>query len=141
MTDATIEKSIFFAASRETVWAFLTDKDKLGMWFYQAEADLAEGNDYMLIQINDDGGVDKKCWGEVLELDAPSRLVYTFTFGPLAGKTTTVIWTLEEVQGGTKLSLEHQGIGEAAGEMAMGLLTALDAGWDRHLAGLRSAAG
>ncbi|MCP5037388.1 MAG: SRPBCC domain-containing protein, partial [Rhodobacteraceae bacterium] len=44
-----------------------------------------------------------------------------------------------EISGGTKLSLLHEGISAAAGEAAMGLLMALDAGWDKHLASLRSA--
>ena len=30
MSDATIVKSVFFNAQRETVWEFLTDKDKNG---------------------------------------------------------------------------------------------------------------
>ncbi len=139
MNQTTINKSIFFTASREIVWSFLTDKEKLGEWFHPAEADLAENQDYALIRKGDDGIVTKQCWGTVLEMDAPSRLKYTFTIKPLGGALTTVTWTLEEIPGGTKLSLLHEGISAAAGEAAMGLLMALDAGWDRHLASLRSA--
>jgi len=139
MTDATITKSIFLTTPRETVWAFLTQKEKLALWFHPAEADLVEGEDYALIRKADDGSATKQCWGSVLEMNKPSRLVYTFTIKPLGGEMTTVIWTLEEVHGGTKLSLVHKGIGKAAGDAAMGLLMALDAGWDNHLASLRSA--
>lgn len=139
MTDAIINKSVFFAAPRETVWAFLTEKDKLAQWFHPAESDLRENQDYALIHKEDDGSITKQCWGTVLEMDKPSRLVYTFTIKPLGGAMTTVTWTLEEAHGGTKLSLEHEGIGAAAGEAAMGLLMALDAGWDKHIASLRSA--
>ncbi len=135
-----INKSIFFTAPRETVWSFLTDKDKLGLWFHPAEADLVEGQDYALIRTADDGAVTKQCWGTVLEMDAPSHLKYTFTIKPLGGTLTNVTWTLEEVHGGTKLSLIHEGISAAAGEAAMGLLLALDAGGDKHLASLRAAA-
>ncbi len=139
MTDATITKSIFFTASRETVWAFLTQKEKLALWFHPAQADLVEGEDYALIRKEDDGSVTKQCWGTVLEMDRPSRLVYTFTIKPLGGQMTTVTWMLTEVHGGTKLSLQHEGIGAAASDAALGLLMALDAGWDKHLAALRSA--
>ncbi len=139
MTDATITKSIFFNASREIVWAFLTQKEKLALWFHPAEADLVEGEDYALISKADDGSVTKQCWGSVVEMDKPSRLVYTFTIKPLGGEMTTVTWTLEEAHGGTKLSLVHEGISKAAGDAAMGLLMALDAGWDKHLASLRAA--
>jgi len=140
MTDATISKSIFFTAPRETVWAFLTDKDKLGEWFHPAEADLIDGQDFALTSLSDDGSDTKMCWGTVTEMNKPSLLAYTFTIKPLGGAMTTVTWTLEEVRGGTKLSLIHSGIEEAAGEAAMGLLMALDEGWDKHLSGLRSAA-
>lgn len=139
MTDAIINKSVFFAAPRETVWAFLTEKDKLAEWFHPAESDLAENQDYALIHTDDDGSITKQCWGTVLEMDKPSRLVYTFTIKPLGGAMTTVTWTLEEAHGGTKLTLEHEGIGAAADEAAMNLLMALDVGWDKHLASLRSA--
>lgn len=139
MTDATITKSAFFSASRETVWSFLTEREKLALWFHPAEADLAEGEEYALIQKADDGTTTKQCWGTVLQMDRPSHLVYSFTIKALGGAMTTVSWTLEEVHGGTKLSLKHEGIGAAAGDAAMGLLMALDAGWDKHLASLRSA--
>ena len=51
---------------------------------------------------------------------------------------TTVSWTLEEAAGGTRVTLVHEGVGEAAGEAALGLLTALDKGWDEHFLKLRS---
>ncbi|MCF6321567.1 MAG: SRPBCC domain-containing protein [Rhizobiaceae bacterium] len=115
------------------------NKDKLAQWFYAGEANLTQNQDYALIQKDEDGTVKKMCWGKVLEMSKPTRLVYTFTIAPLAGEMTTVTWALEEVHGGTKLSLTHSGISKAAGDAAMGLLTALDAGWDRHIGGLRKA--
>lgn len=139
MDNTTLTKSIFLAAPREVVWAFLTEKDKLALWFHPAEDDLMLGQDYALVNTGDDGTVSKMCWGEVLEMDAPAHLKYSFTIKPLGGAMTTVIWTLEAVNGGTKLSLEHAGISAAAGEAAMGLLMALDAGWDKHLGSLRTA--
>ncbi|PCJ95083.1 MAG: ATPase [Hyphomicrobiales bacterium] len=139
MTEATITKSAFFAASRETVWAFLTEKDKLGQWFHPAKENMQEGKDYALIHTNEDGTETPQCWGQVLEMDQPNRLVYTFTIKPLGGAMTTVTWTLDACAGGTKLSLKHEGIEAAAGEAALNLLMALDGGWDKHIAGLRAA--
>ncbi len=57
----------------------------------------------------------------------------------LGGSLTTVTWTLAEVESGTKLTLTHEGISAAAGEAAMNILVALDAGWDQHISELRSA--
>ncbi len=137
MTDTTINKSIFINASREIVWLFLTNKDKLGTWFYPALADLEEGKDYTLV----DGVGESKsemCWGQVLEANQPAYLKYSFTFKPLNGVITTVMWTLEEAAGGTKVSLAHEGIDGVGRDAALGLLMALDEGWDKHIAKLRS---
>jgi uncharacterized protein YndB with AHSA1/START domain len=48
-----------------------------------------------------------------------------------------VKWTLEDVAGGTRLSLVHEGL--PAGEDAFVLTLALDKGWDGHFAQLRDA--
>ncbi len=137
MTDTTITKSVILAATRETVWEYLTDAEKLGRWFHPAEADLEQGKDFALIEQNGDGSTQKIIWGKVLEMERPGRLVYTFTIKPLGGAMTTVIWDLQKVHGGTKLSLTHEGIDQAAGEAAMNLLLALDAGWAKHMTKLR----
>lgn len=140
MTDSTIEKTIFLQANAETVWEFLTDKDKLGEWFHGAESNLKAGDDYLLSGEAEDGTKVPKCWGSVLKSTKPKNLVYTFTIEPLGGAVTTVTWELNEVHGGTRLTLRHEGIGEAAGEAALPLLMALDAGWDAHLGKLRGVA-
>ena len=51
MTDTTITKSVILTAPRETVWQYLTDRKKLGDWFFEAEADLKTGQDYALFEI------------------------------------------------------------------------------------------
>ncbi|MEP3280275.1 MAG: SRPBCC domain-containing protein [Stappiaceae bacterium] len=135
----TISKTVFFNAGRETVWAFLTDKDKLGAWYHPARADLKQGEKYELIKKTDDSG-QPIIWGKVLTMDPPSKLVTTFVIGPFDGAETTVTWILEEAAGGTRLSLTHEGIAEATGPAAMQLLMALDDGWDEHLGSLRKAA-
>lgn len=139
MSATTINKSIFLNASRETVWAYLTEKDKLGEWFHPADADLVEGRPYALLGDAADSD-SKMCWGEVLSAKRPSFLSYTFTIKPMGGAMTTVNWTLEAAAGGTRVTLSHEGIGEAGGDAALGLLMALEEGWDKHLSKLRSKA-
>lgn len=139
MTTTTINKSIFLAAPRETVWQYLTDKSKLGEWFHPAADNLVEGKPYALLGDANDSE-SKMCWGEVLTANEPSTLVYTFTIKPLGGAMSTVSWTLEEAAGGTRVTLVHEGLGEAAGDAALGLLTALDEGWDKHFSKLRGVA-
>ncbi len=136
MSTTTIHKTIFLAANRETVWEYLTDKDKLGEWFHPAAESLVEGKPYVLLSDARDSS-SKMCWGDVLTANKPSSLVYSFTVKPLDGAMTTVSWTLEEAAGGTRVTLVHEGVGEAAGEAALGLLSALDKGWDEHFSKLR----
>ena len=136
MSTTTINKSIFLAAPRETVWDYLTDKDKLGEWFYPAAENLVEGKSYALLGDAADSN-SKMCWGDVLSAKEPSFLSYSFTIKPMGGAMTTVNWTLEEAAGGTRVTLIHEGIGEAAGDAALGLLMALEEGWDKHFVKLR----
>lgn len=135
MSKSVMKKTVFFSVPRETLWAYLTESDKLALWFHPAEADLEEGKPYALVGA--DSG-DKLCWGEVISMNAPESMQWTFTVQPLGGAMTTVHWLLEEAHGGTRLSMTHEGIGDAAKEAALGLLLALDAGWDEHFASLRS---
>jgi len=137
MSTDTLHKTIFLNANPDTVWDFLVDKDKLGIWFHPAENNLASGQDYALTSTDSDGNTDRICWGKVLEMDPPNRLVTTFVIKPLGTKESTLVWTLESVHGGTRLSLEHSGLASAAGDGPLPLLMAIDAGWDKHFAKLR----
>jgi len=141
MTDTTtILKTMFFKAARETVWAFLTETNKLATWFHPTALDLAEGEEYLCVRTANDGAVVPQIWGRVLEMDRPSKLIMTFEIAPFEGRETVVTWILEEASGGTRLTLKHEGIAEASGAAALNLLLALDHGWDEHLDGLRKSA-
>ena len=136
MSVSTINKSIFLAVSRDIVWDYLTDKDKLGQWFHPAAENLVEGEPYALLKDGADAD-SKVCWGDVLIARKPSFLKVTFTVKPMAGAMTTVSWTLDEVAGGTRLTLVHEGVERAGGDSAIDLLLSLDKGWDEHFAKLR----
>jgi len=136
MSATTINKSIFLAAPKALVWEYLTDKDKLGQWFHPAATNLEAGKPYVLLSDQNDGE-SKICWGDVLEADEPNVLSYTFTVGPMGGAMTTVHWKLDDVPGGTRVSLSHEGVGEL-GDAALGLLMALEEGWDKHFVKLRA---
>ena len=134
MTKTILEKSIFLKATPAQVWDYLTDPNKLAIWFHKPKMTLIEGSYEMF---GTESG-DKLMWGEVLVSEPHTRLEYTFTIAPMGDKTSTVKWSLEEVPGGTKLSLSHEGLPE--GENAFGLTLALDKGWDDHLMRMRASA-
>lgn len=132
MSDTTLRKTIFLKATPEQVWAFLTDPEKLALWFHKPKSPLAIGAYAMF---GTDSG-DKLIWGDVLVSDPFNALEYTFTIAPMGGAISTVKWSLAQVAGGTRLSLIHEGL--PAGEDAFGLTLALDKGWDDHLTRMRS---
>lgn len=133
MTSHTIEKTLILAAPPAQVWAFLTDPDKLSIWFHRPDAPLTAPGPFSMP--GEDGA--PLVWGDVRKATAPAHLSYSFTARPMGGHMTDVAWTLTAVEAGTRLHLVHAGI--PAGAEAFGLLTAFDAGWDTHLVRFREA--
>ena len=134
MTETVLEKSIYLKATPAQVWAYLTDPEKLAIWFHKPESALVEGEYEMF---GAERG-DRLMWGEVLVAKPFTQLEYTFTIAPMGGKSSTVKWRLSEVPGGTNLSLRHEGLPQGA--EAFDLTLALDKGWDDHLARMRGSA-
>lgn len=134
MTNTILKKSIYLKATPAQVWAYLTEPEKLAIWFHKPETALVDGEYEMF---GAESG-DKLMWGKVLLAEPFSRLEYTFTIGPMGDAVSTVRWSLDKVAGGTRLSLSHEGLPQ--GEEAFGLTLALDKGWDDHLARMRASA-
>ncbi|MEL6572449.1 MAG: SRPBCC domain-containing protein [Pseudomonadota bacterium] len=131
MTDTILQKSIYLKATPAQVWAYLTEPEKLAIWFHKPERPLTEGPFEMF-------GVksgDRLIWGEVLVAEPHKRLEYTFTVKPMGDAVSTVKWQIEEVPGGTNLRLEHVDLPQGA--EAFGLTLALDNGWDEHMGRMR----
>jgi len=107
-----VKLDVFYPQPPARVWQALTDPRALAAWLmdntfeprlgyrFQFQYSLFPGE---VISIN--------C--QVIELEEPKRLVYTWEDNP-GCPPSYVIWTLEPVAGGTQLRLEHQGI-EAPG--------------------------
>ena len=106
----TLRKSIYLRATKAEVWAYLTEPEKLAIWFHKPAATLNAGATYEMF--GTESG-KKLMWGEVLAANPHDHLSYTFTIGPMGNAVSTVTWTLEEVAGGTRLSLLHEGLPEA----------------------------
>jgi len=137
MTDAVLTKTVYIKSKPATVWKYLTEGEKLARWFHEADCNLTNpGTDYVLLMESGNKG----CWGRVLEVEAPNRLVYTFTHDYLKGYETRVEWTLKELDGGTQLTLVHTGLDKSEGD-AFAMLSDHDKGWDEHLQRLRMVAG
>jgi len=136
MTEATLKKTIVIQAPIRSVWDMLTKRNKIGLWFHPSDGDLQEGKPFALFGRDDKEQKNRICWGDVLEMDPPNRLVYSFTIRQMNGVVTRVEWTLTEVMGGTRLMMTHTGL-EQLSETGFGLFSGLDQGWDKHLTAFR----
>ncbi|WP_425080864.1 SRPBCC family protein [Ruegeria arenilitoris] len=134
MTHTVLQKTIFLRAEPTTVWAYLTDPDRLAEWFHKPERPLSAGQ--KLEMFGTTSG-DLLIWGEVRVARPPEYLEYTFTVKPMGDAVSVVKWTLEPVSGGTRLALQHEGLPQSA--EAFGLILSLDSGWDEHFVKMRTA--
>jgi uncharacterized protein YndB with AHSA1/START domain len=125
-----IEREMTFPARREDVWAAITEPEQLSKWFgTEAELDLRPGG----------AGVFR--WGEievrvtVEEVTPPSRFSYRWepSHTPAGGATTLVEFALEEIPGGTRLSLVESGFARLPAESRQ----ENELGWDEELGHLR----
>ncbi len=133
MTEIMIRKSILLRADPAKVWAFLTDPDKLAIWFHRPTTPLLDGPYEML---GAESG-ERFMWGDVLVAEPFKRLEYTFELAQMGGAASMVKWTLNEGDDGVTLSLEHRGLPQGAA--AYDLSLALDKGWEEHMGEMRSA--
>ena len=117
MTDAStepgiIEQSVQIDAPPETVWPFWTDAARLCEW-WGVEAEVIPEPGGTLRVVMADGPVMR---GTFIELDPPSRLVFSFGWEhngagePLAPGSTRVVVTLTAGDGGTLVVLRHAGM-------------------------------
>lgn len=131
-----IIKTLYLKAPREHVWRYLTEKDKLATWFHEAGEDLRDGGPFALVSNSPGREGERLCWGDVIEFDPPAKLVHSFTHDHLKGAETRCEWRLESAEGGTILTLIHEGF-EAYAGAPFPIAADHDAGWDEHFARLR----
>ena len=110
-----VTSEVFISAPRERVFQALTDDKQAAQWWGQKDG-------YRLHDFTFDPRVGGK-WsssgssanmgpykieGEILELDPPRRLAYTWLSSWMP-KNTKVLWELENQNGGTLVKLTHTG--------------------------------
>lgn len=106
----------------EKVWRALTDSKAIEQWLMSNDFEPRLGHKFMFTS-KPQPGWDGKTYCEVIELDPPHRLAYTWKGGPL---DTVVRWTLEPTADGTRLVLEHSGF---RGLKALMVSAIMGSGW------------
>jgi uncharacterized protein YndB with AHSA1/START domain len=104
-----VERSIWIAASRERVWQAVTDPQQIQQWF-------SPGTQWRLSALQVGGKLsvynpetDSDMYIQVIELvDPPHQLITRSVPEPTETPHVT-IWTLDEENGGTRLTITHTG--------------------------------
>ena len=106
--------SLELAAPPERVFRALASKDVIGWWVRAGVFDTREwagdvrtGGRWRASGIA--RGQPYALEGEFLEIDPPRRLVHTWHRVGMPGTPTTVTYDLEQLDGGTRITLRHSG--------------------------------
>lgn len=101
-----------YTASIEKAWSALTDSGKLAKWIMENDFKPVVGHRFQF-RTEPTEWWDGIIKGEVLIVDAPNRLSYTWASG---GEEHTVTWTLQELgDGKVNLHLDQTGFSNAQG--------------------------
>ncbi|MBC3758170.1 SRPBCC domain-containing protein [Hyunsoonleella sp. SJ7] len=130
-----IKKEVLFNHAIEKVWDAISKAEEISTWFIRADFKAEKGYKYTFTAEPNEKGCTVIS-GEVKNAN-PYTLVYTWIVADTKVETT-VKWDLETVEQGTKLTLEHSGISNYAGETAVAMFESFNGGWDNCINGLTS---
>ncbi|MBF2002911.1 MAG: SRPBCC domain-containing protein [Synechococcales cyanobacterium M58_A2018_015] len=115
----TVDLEVFYPYPPERVWQVLTDRRALAAWMMENDFEPKVGHRFQF-HSQPLPGLQSTIQCEVVELEEPSRLVYTWQESPTAERSL-VIWTLTTVANGTRLRLKHHQHSYAARAMRSSL--------------------
>jgi uncharacterized protein YndB with AHSA1/START domain len=98
-----IRLTIETPADAETAWQAITDPDRIADWFTDASPLGAVGDPYRL-----DFG-DSAVDGRVLALDRGHSFAHSWAWDGADAEQTVVTWTVDALDGGSRIVLEHGG--------------------------------
>ncbi|HEX3765573.1 MAG TPA: SRPBCC domain-containing protein [Kofleriaceae bacterium] len=117
----------------ERVWRALTDRRALSQWLMETDFEPTLGHRFTF-RARPQPGWDGITYCEVIELDPPRRLAYTWRGGPGKDRPltldTVVRFTLTPEGSGTRLILEHTGF---SGLKSVLVSFMMKAGWNKML--------
>jgi uncharacterized protein YndB with AHSA1/START domain len=107
-----VRLNVFYSHPPEKVWQALTDRQILNIWMMSNNFEPLLGHKFKF-ESNSLSGIKTIIYCEVVELEEPKRLAYTWQ-DEMTSEPSLVIWTLNSVEGGTQVKLSHQQIGYAS---------------------------
>lgn len=128
-----IHRELVVDAPVEAVWRAITDRESLSKWYMRTDNFEPVVGCEFVFEDAPQGKWDGKVHGEVLEVEAPHLLVYSFWGNQMKCKTT-VRWQLTDENGQTRIRVDHTGF-EGFGDWLVGNIIAF--GWRKFLKALR----
>jgi uncharacterized protein YndB with AHSA1/START domain len=132
LADGVIRASIEIAAPPERVFRALASKEIVDWWIRPGvfdtrewEGDVRVGGRWRASGMGSSGPYALE--GEFLALDPPRKLVHTWHAAGAPGTPSIVTYLLDAIEGGTRLTLSHQGIASPLAGTNIG------AGWEASL--------
>ena len=101
-----LNKEVFYPYPPQRVWQVLTNRRALAAWLMENDFEPRVGHKFRF-QESTLPGLDESIDCEVIELEEPKRLSYTWQdkFMP---QPSIVTWILEPQEGGTQVRLQHR---------------------------------
>lgn len=100
-----VHLEVFYPYPPERVWQVLIDRRALAAWMMENDFEPKVGHRFRFYS-QPLPGLKTTIQCEVVELEEPARLAYTWQESPTA-EPSLVVWTLTPVAGGTQLRLKH----------------------------------
>jgi uncharacterized protein YndB with AHSA1/START domain len=121
LSEGSILATVEIAAPPERVFAALTSPDELVRWWGSDDeyrttswsSDLRAGGAWRAEGRSADGRIFSVA-GTFLEVDPPRKLVHTWLAPWDDNHTTTITYRLEPIEGGTRVTLRHEGFADRA---------------------------
>jgi uncharacterized protein YndB with AHSA1/START domain len=113
-----------------TVWRALTTAEALAQWLMPNDF-VAQVGHRFTFRTEPQSGWSGIVQCQVMELDAPHRVAYTWQGAPDL-PNTLVTFTLEALEQRTRLRLVHSGFA-AGGPMGLSIRDLLDSGWGSNI--------
>lgn len=101
-----LNMEVFYAYPPQRIWEVITNRQALAAWLMENDFEPRIGHKFRF-QHSTLPGIDGSIDCQVIELDEPKRLSYTWQ-DKLMADASIVTWTLTPVDGGTRLQLRHQ---------------------------------
>jgi uncharacterized protein YndB with AHSA1/START domain len=139
-----IMKSVVIRAPRSRVWKALTTMNDFAQWFHVKSSEEFKANTRVNMRSTYPGYEDIDFFVNVVEMQPESRFAWRWTPGdPKDGpadpqdQPTTVVFELEEVEGGTKVTVTESGFNNISVARRPKAIKSNTQGWEIQMQNLR----